>query len=99
MNNSVKKKLFFLSDVSKRRTHKYVLASALGVPMLSVTWLAELEDELKKFQETEATSTNVVPPTVFDAPRYSRNRLPVGLSNQNELYILQRSRDAKVWRH
>ena len=69
--NKVKLKLFFLSSASKRRTHKYVLACALGVPMLHIDWLSALKKEFKEFKK-DGDGRKV--PGAFDNRRYIKYR-------------------------
>lgn len=73
---NVVKKVFFLSDVTNRRTHKYLLACALGVPMLHFGWLDALEHKLSTFQsEVASAQTNKIhKPSVFDANLYKAYR-------------------------
>jgi hypothetical protein len=65
----VGKKMFFLSDVKFRRTHKYILASALGVPMLNIQWVAALETQFIEVQRNGGKT-----PSAFDSRLYSRHR-------------------------
>ena len=65
----VGKKMFFLSDVKFRRTHKYILASALGVPMLNIQWVAALETQFIEVQRNGGKA-----PSAFDSRLYSRHR-------------------------
>ena len=69
--NKVKLKLFFLSSASKRRTHKYVLACALGVPMLHIDWLFALK---KEFEEFKKDGDGLKVPGAFDNRRYIKYR-------------------------
>ena len=91
--NKVEKKVFFLSDVKNRRTPKYVLACALGVPMLNADWLFALEAEYIEHKKKNVGRE----PSAFDSSMYSRYRLPLGLSNESGLFVLQRARHAKNW--
>jgi hypothetical protein len=65
----VKKKMFFLSDVKFRRTHKYILASALGVPMLNMNWITALQKLYGEFNDKGGMM-----PSAFDSRLYSRHR-------------------------
>lgn len=67
---NVNRKLFFLSDVNRRRTHKYILACALGVPMLDFEWLFDLE---KKFNEYKKRDDQKVP-SAFDSHLFCKYR-------------------------
>ncbi len=70
--SNVERKLFFISEVHNRRTHKYILACALGVPMLSTNWLFTMEKQFKEYQEQGRTFGKL--PSVFDSKLYSNNR-------------------------
>jgi hypothetical protein len=85
--SNVTKKLFFVSEPTKRRTLKYILAGALGVPMLHKCWVAAIFDRFKSKQQ----------PNVFDSALYSSYRLPLGLSTSSGLFTLQKARHAKKW--
>ena len=65
----VGKKMFFLSDVKFRRTHKYILASALGVPMLNMHWISALQKLYSEFKDKGGKI-----PSAFDSRLYSRHR-------------------------
>ena len=66
---TVGKKMFFLSDVKFRRTHKYILASALGVPMLNFEWVTALETQFIEVQKKGGKTLSA-----FDSRLYSRHR-------------------------
>lgn len=89
---NVKRKLFFLSDVNRRRTHKYILACALGVPMLNFEWLFELEEQFNEYKRD-----NKKLPNAFDSYLFNKYRLPLGLSSASGLFPLQKARHAKYW--
>lgn len=76
-------KLFFLSEPSCRRRTKYLLAVALGLPMLHYHCLNDLEHG--KFL------------SLFDNELYKIWRLPTGLSIFSGVFVLQRARHACVW--
>lgn len=72
---NVVKKLFFLAGVHNRRTHKYLLASALGVPMLHFDWVYALEDKYNEYKSQIQSSTKEGKcPSVFDSQLYSAYR-------------------------
>lgn len=81
--NEVGGKLWFLSEPSCRRRTKYLLAVALGLPMLHYHCLNDLEHG--KFL------------SLFDNELYKIWRLPTGLSIFSGLFILQRARHACAW--
>lgn len=81
----VKGKVFFLSSPTCRRRTKYLFAVSRSLPMLHESWLADMEE---KGREVSA----------FDSDLYSSKRLPVGLSNESGLFLLQRARHATHWR-
>ena len=65
--SNVVKKLFFLSGISNRRNLKYLLACALGVPMLHYKWIYALERKVVQFQSLrEVERSEKSQPTVFD---------------------------------
>ncbi len=68
--NNVVKKLFFISDFINRRTHKYLLANALGVPMLHYEWVFVME---KRLNDYKAQTRNTFP-NVFDSKLYAAHR-------------------------
>lgn len=69
--NKTKLKLFFLSHVGNRRTHKYILAGALGVPMLNVDWVYSLRDDYEDFKKNDSCKKM---PDAFNNRRYIRHR-------------------------
>lgn len=73
---NVVKKLFFLSDVMNRRSHKYLLACALGVPMLQFEWVYALESQFKeyKLQVKDGYDPKCRCPSVFDSKLYNAYR-------------------------
>jgi len=85
--SNVTRKLFFVSEPTKRRTHKYLLAGSLGAPMLHRCWVNAI---FHRFQSKQQTN-------VFDSVLYSSYRLPLGLSTSSGLFILQKARNAKKW--
>jgi hypothetical protein len=88
------RKLFFLSTPDKRRTHKYFLAVALGVPMLHIDWLHKVAEEYRQY---EKNGFNGSTPTAFNSENYSRYRLPLGLSNTTGTFVLQKPGHANKW--
>lgn len=92
--SNVSRKLFFLSTPDKRRTHKYFLAVALGVPMLHINWLNKMADEYKQY--TESGSKGPMP-SAFNSENYSQYRLPLGLSNISGTFVLQKPGHANKW--
>ena len=73
--SNVYKKLMFLSDAEKRRTHKYILASALGVPMLHFNWITAFLNKFEKYQQTHSESfKSVKRPSPFDSVLYASHR-------------------------
>lgn len=86
-------RLFFVSTPEKRRTHKYLLAGALGVPMMHVSWVKSIR-ALQEEHEKHGTND---PPYPFNSELYTAHRLPLGLSNDTGLFVLQRARYAKKW--
>jgi len=94
------RKLFFVSDPKFRRTHKYVLACSLGVPMLHFNWLVDLKKsflEYKRGLKDGVEDAVEKPPSAFESHRYTSHRLPLGLSNETGLFVMQRARHAKKW--
>eukprot|EP00557_Chaetoceros_sp_GSL56_P002243 CAMPEP_0176502384 /NCGR_PEP_ID=MMETSP0200_2-20121128/14720_1 /TAXON_ID=947934 /ORGANISM="Chaetoceros sp., Strain GSL56" /LENGTH=1764 /DNA_ID=CAMNT_0017901443 /DNA_START=340 /DNA_END=5631 /DNA_ORIENTATION=- len=79
-------------NVNRRRTHKYILACALGVPMLNFEWLFELEEKFNEYKGDRQTL-----PSAFDSHLFSKYRLPSGLSSATGLFPLQKARHAKYW--
>ena len=71
--SNIHKKMIFLSDAQNRRTHKYILASALGVPMLHFDWASAL---LRKFEDyqNEKKSEISEQPSPFDSDLYTKYR-------------------------
>lgn len=88
------KRLFFLSTPDKRRTHKYFLAVALGVPMLHVDWLEKVAEDHKQYIENGCKGSV---PTAFNSENYSRYRLPLGLSSTTGNFVLQKPGNANKW--
>jgi hypothetical protein len=78
---------FFLADYNCWRKMKYILANALGVPMLHFQWIAELE---QKFQEYGTAKP-------FDSELYKKYRLPLGLDLSRGIFPLQRASNARCW--
>lgn len=76
-------KLWFLSEPSCRRRTKYILAVALGLPMLHFHCLDDLEQGNYS--------------SLFDNELYKSWRLPTGLSIFSGLFVLQRARHACLW--
>lgn len=73
--SNVVKKLFFLSGASNRRNLKYLLACALGVPMLHFEWIYALERKVAEFHSLrEVEQSEKFQPTVFDANLYKAYR-------------------------
>lgn len=71
---NVVKKLFFLSDIVNRRTHKYILACALGVPMLHFDWVYAVEKQYEEYVSQKEELPNIRAPSVFDSQLYSAYR-------------------------
>ncbi len=71
---NVVKKLFFLSDIINRRTHKYILACALGVPMLHFKWVYAVEKQYEEYVSQKEELSNIRAPSVFDSQLYSAYR-------------------------
>lgn len=90
--DKVQNKLFFLSDVKSRRTHKYFLACSLGVPMLHYRWIEELKES---YERKRKEGGSVI--SAFNSELYTKYRLPLGLSNTSGLFHLQRARHARKW--
>ena len=74
--SNIIKKVFFLSDITSRRTHKYLLACALGVPMLHFQWLHAIERKLDAYHlKLSSGESNYFPqPSIFDADLYKSFR-------------------------
>lgn len=72
----VAKKLFFLSDVKCRRNHKYLLAIALGVPMLQSEWASALENQYHTYeaQIQNGNTSKMAFPSIFDNKLYTQYR-------------------------
>lgn len=79
--------LFFLSTPTSRRRLKYILAAALGLPMLHYTWVVEIQ---KRWEEDGFAEP-------FESALFERKRLPTGLSLDSGVYPLQRARYARGW--
>jgi len=97
---NIKKQLFFVSKPTSRRTHKYILAGALGVPMLNISWVSTINDRFEQYKlsvEQDSSSQTVNSPCPFDSHLFASHRLPLGLSIENGLFVLQRARHAKKW--
>jgi len=94
----VQRRLFFISQPERRRTHKYLLASALGVPMLHFRWVFELKKRWSEFI-SNGGKTGIITkgPSPFDSKLYGSHRLPLGFSTESGLYELQRASNAKRW--
>ena len=90
--------LFFVSNVQQRRKLKYILASALGVPMLHYSWLKAIQTKYEAIEERDDDSNaDAIKTLPYDSELFKAMRLPVGLSIKSGLYHLQKARHAKRW--
>lgn len=85
-------KLFFISHAMQRRKLKYVLASAMGVPMLHYSWLAEINKRYRAEEDPDA-----IKQMPYNSALFKSKRLPVGLSIKSGRYQLQKASHAKRW--
>jgi len=83
-------KLFFLSQPSARRRHKYILATALGVPMLHYSWIDEIKSRCNNLGHEYG-------PDPFNSILYEQKRLPIGLSMATGVFALQKTKYAAKW--
>jgi hypothetical protein len=92
-------KLCFLSEPKCRRRPKYLMAVALGLPMLHFDCLKELEEMESNYQRALGAGSNdgLKRPALFDTAFYKKWRLPTGLSLDSGLFVLQRARNASKW--
>lgn len=73
--SNIHKKLMFLSDAQNRRTHKYLLASALGVPMLHFNWITALWHKFETYQRMHSEGVKSIKrPSPFDSILYTAHR-------------------------
>ena len=74
---NIKKQLFFVSKPTSRRTHKYILAGALGVPMLNISWVSTINDRFEQYKlsvEQDSSSQTVNSPCPFDSHLFASHR-------------------------
>jgi len=92
--------LFFVSNVQQRRKIKYILASALGVPMLHYSWLKAIQSKYVAIEESnkdDGKKADAIKQLPYNSDLFKAMRLPVGLSIKTGLYQLQKARHAKRW--
>ena len=92
--------LFFVSNVQQRRKLKYILASALGVPMLHYSWLKAIQNKYEAIEnsdEDDDSKADAIKQLPYNSDLFKAMRLPVGLSIKTGLYHLQKARHAKRW--
>lgn len=92
--------LFFVSNVQQRRKLKYILSSALGVPMLHYSWLKAIQNKYEAIEnsdEDDDSKADAIKQLPYNSDLFKAMRLPVGLSIKTGLYHLQKARHAKRW--
>merc|ERR1712151_1126209 len=69
ISDNVCGQLFFVSKSENYRKHKYLLAAALGVPMLHVSWLSAMKSLYDTYKSNKEKNIDVklVNPSVFNS--------------------------------